>query len=156
MTVQCLVCADPLLGDPAYGDPACAEPVHSDPYALSSATGPVPPPHRRLTATEEQIFTALHSAPSNEEIAACLHISPRTVKFHLGNIRAKLDGISRLRLCLLSALHRRGLMSLCHACAPAFPRPAAVFVAGAVPAMPERPEGGARLPDAEPPREPAG
>ncbi|MFG2598173.1 helix-turn-helix transcriptional regulator [Streptomyces sp. NPDC048462] len=140
MTVQCLVCADPVFGEP---------------NGLSSAARPVPPPHRRLTATEEQIFAALHSAPSNEEIAACLHISPRTVKFHLGNIRAKLDGISRLRLCLLSALHHRGLRSLCQSCAPVFPRPAAASVAGAIPGVPGRPEGVAPLADAEPPREPA-
>ncbi|MEU8627656.1 helix-turn-helix transcriptional regulator [Streptomyces sp. NPDC048669] len=83
---------------------------------------------------EEQLFATLHSAPSNEEIAARLHVSPRTVKFHLANIRAKLDGISRLRLCLLSALHRRGLRSLCRACAAVLPRAADASVAGAIPA----------------------
>ncbi|MFF3258736.1 helix-turn-helix domain-containing protein [Streptomyces sp. NPDC002932] len=100
--------------------------VFDDPRERSSATRLVPPPFRPLTATEEQLFATLHSAPSNEEIAARLHISPRTVKFHLTNIRSKLNGMPRLRLCLLSALHLRGLLSLCSACAPVFPKPAAV------------------------------
>ncbi|MBT2397061.1 LuxR C-terminal-related transcriptional regulator [Streptomyces sp. ISL-100] len=69
---------------------------------------------------EKQVFTALHSAPSNEEIAADLNISTRTVKFHIANIRAKLGGLTRLRLCLLSALHHRGLPALCTSCAQTF------------------------------------
>ncbi|WP_244318313.1 helix-turn-helix domain-containing protein [Streptomyces brevispora] len=103
---------------------------------------------------EEQIFTTLHSAPSNEEIAAHLHVSPRTVKFHLANIRAKLDGITRLRLCLLSALHHRGLLSLCRACAPAFPELPAFAAPAAIPAMPGRPERVAPFPEGQQAREP--
>ncbi|MFG2673000.1 helix-turn-helix transcriptional regulator [Streptomyces sp. NPDC048445] len=126
MTVQCLVCTGPVMGDRVFDDPR----------EHPSAARLVPPPLRPLTATEEQLFATLHSAPSNEEIAARLHISPRTVKFHLTNIRSKLDGMPRLRLCLLSALHRRGLLSLCSTCAPVFPEPSAVSSACATPAAP--------------------
>ncbi|WP_353962447.1 MULTISPECIES: helix-turn-helix transcriptional regulator [unclassified Streptomyces] len=101
MTVHCLVCVGPTLDNPHESPPAAR---------------PAPRSLRRLTPTEEQLFVTLHSAPSNEEVAARLHVTPRTVKFHMANIRSKLGGMTRLRLCLLSALHHRGLLSLCGDC----------------------------------------
>ncbi|THA72809.1 hypothetical protein E6P78_01325 [Streptomyces sp. A0958] len=101
MTVHCLACAAPIL-DGAREHPA------RDRLSTMSL--------RRLTPTEKQFFMTLHSAPSNEEVAACMHVAPRTAKFHIANIRSKLGGMSRLRLCLLSALHHRGLLSLCASC----------------------------------------
>ncbi|WP_406453519.1 helix-turn-helix transcriptional regulator [Streptomyces sp. NBC_00876] len=109
MTVHCLVCARPI-----------PDGRHRRPTADVLAQ---PAPLRRLTPTEEQLFATLHNAPSNEEVAAHLHVTPRTVKFHIANIRSKLGGMTRLRLCLLSALHHRGLLSLCDACMPLFANP---------------------------------
>ncbi|MCP3822401.1 LuxR family transcriptional regulator [Streptomyces sp. A3M-1-3] len=57
-----------------------------------------------LTDQEAAVFALLHTAPSNEEIARDLHISERTVKFHIANLRKKLGEVSRLQLCLLAAL----------------------------------------------------
>lgn len=101
MTVHCLACAAPILDGP-----------HEDPSEDQRAAKSL----RRLTPTEKQLFATLHNAPSNEEVAACLHVTPRTAKFHIANIRTKLGGMSRLQLCLLSALHHRGLLSLCDSC----------------------------------------
>lgn len=57
-----------------------------------------------FTDQEVTLFARLHDAPSNEELATSLHISVRTVKFHVANMRRKLGDVSRLQLCLLAAL----------------------------------------------------
>lgn len=77
-------------------------------------------PVAHLTPTELRIFEGLHSAPAHEDIAASLFITTRTVKFHLANLRQKSGGLSHLQLCLLSALHHRGIPALCEPCASEF------------------------------------
>ncbi|MGW1224036.1 LuxR C-terminal-related transcriptional regulator [Streptomyces sp. NPDC001515] len=80
----------------------------------------MPVPVHHLTPTELRIFEVLHSAPAHEDIAASLFITTRTVKFHLANLRQKLGGLTHLQLCLLAALHHRGLPALCDSCASGF------------------------------------
>ncbi|MGW0395529.1 response regulator transcription factor [Streptomyces sp. NPDC003042] len=63
-------------------------------------------PYVRLTEQESAVFLCLATGASNAELAAELRLSVSTVKFHVGNIRAKLGGISRLQACLLAALAR--------------------------------------------------
>jgi DNA-binding CsgD family transcriptional regulator len=55
---------------------------------------------RSLTAREEQVVSLLMQGGSNKQIAATLHISQRTVEFHLKNIFDKLKVSSRLELVL--------------------------------------------------------
>ncbi|MCJ1679286.1 helix-turn-helix transcriptional regulator [Streptomyces sp. APSN-46.1] len=72
---------------------------------------PAGPPLReeaQLTEQESAVFRCLATGASNAELAAELLLSVSTVKFHVGNIRAKLGGISRLQACLLAALAREG------------------------------------------------
>ncbi|MDA5280563.1 helix-turn-helix transcriptional regulator [Streptomyces sp. Isolate_45] len=66
------------------------------------------PPRVRLTDQESAVFLLLATGASNTELAAELQLSVSTVKFHVGNIRAKLGGVSRLQACLLAALARDG------------------------------------------------
>ncbi|MCX4527434.1 MULTISPECIES: response regulator transcription factor [unclassified Streptomyces] len=65
-------------------------------------------PRAQLTEQESAVFLCLATGASNAELAAELQLSVSTVKFHVGNIRAKLGGISRLQACLLAALAREG------------------------------------------------
>ncbi|MGW1224033.1 helix-turn-helix domain-containing protein [Streptomyces sp. NPDC001478] len=102
MRIRCLVCAD----GPSAG--------HQQGKQRTPLTRV---PLRHLTPTERQVFAALYSGPSNEELAARLHITPRTVKFHIVNLRTKLGGLTRLRLHLLAALERLELPAVCPACA---------------------------------------
>ncbi|WP_073913097.1 response regulator transcription factor [Streptomyces sp. CB00455] len=64
------------------------------------------PARAQLTEQESAVFLCLATGASNAELAAELQLSVSTVKFHVGNIRAKLGGISRLQACLLAALAR--------------------------------------------------
>lgn len=59
-----------------------------------------------LTDRELQVFNKMACGPSNEELSKGLGITVRTVKFHLENIRSKLNGLSRLHICLLAVHHR--------------------------------------------------
>lgn len=65
-------------------------------------------PPAQLTDQESAVFLCLATGASNAELAAELQLSVSTVKFHVGNIRTKLGGISRLQACLLAALAREG------------------------------------------------
>ncbi|WP_328927071.1 helix-turn-helix transcriptional regulator [Streptomyces sp. NBC_00190] len=65
------------------------------------------PPHAQLTEQESAVFLCLATGASNAELAAELQLSVSTVKFHVGNIRTKLGGISRLQACVLAALARQ-------------------------------------------------
>ncbi|MFD7555988.1 MULTISPECIES: helix-turn-helix transcriptional regulator [unclassified Streptomyces] len=66
------------------------------------------PEGAQLTEQESAVFLWLATGASNAELADQLQLSVSTVKFHVGNIRAKLGGISRLQACLLAALAREG------------------------------------------------
>ncbi len=55
----------------------------------------------QLSDREQQVLHALLRGASIQDIAAQLHISPRTVKFHQGNVLGKLGLRSRLELPLL-------------------------------------------------------
>jgi len=48
-----------------------------------------------LTEREHEVLTLLSSGASNKVIAAKLHISDHTAKFHVGSILAKLDASTR-------------------------------------------------------------
>ncbi|MEU9234655.1 helix-turn-helix domain-containing protein [Streptomyces subrutilus] len=74
-------------------------------YDASPADGVRPP--AQLTDQESAVFLCLATGASNAELAAELQLSVSTVKFHVGNIRTKLGGISRLQACLLAALARQ-------------------------------------------------
>ncbi|MCX5405340.1 helix-turn-helix transcriptional regulator [Streptomyces sp. NBC_00335] len=58
----------------------------------------------QLTRQESVVFINLCTGASNSELAKKLTLSVGTVKFHVSNIREKLGGLSRLQVCLLSAL----------------------------------------------------
>ncbi len=51
-----------------------------------------------LTATEREIARLVRSGLGNKQIAALQHVSCSTVKFHVGNILAKLGKTSRHEL----------------------------------------------------------
>ncbi|MCB5169042.1 helix-turn-helix transcriptional regulator [Streptomyces bambusae] len=59
----------------------------------------------RLTEQELSVFRCLPTGPTNAQLAEHLHLTVRTAKFHVANIRAKLGGVSRLQACLLAVHH---------------------------------------------------
>lgn len=59
-------------------------------------------PTHPLTQTEKQVLRLLNQGLKNDEIAQNLHVSTRTVKFHTGNIFAKLGVKSRTEAIALS------------------------------------------------------
>lgn len=61
-----------------------------------------------LTETENKVLRLMENGQTNEEIAAVLHISVRTVKYHLTNIYAKLE----VKNCsqAIKAAHQSGLL----------------------------------------------
>ncbi|MGR4882873.1 response regulator transcription factor [Streptomyces sp. LARHCF249] len=82
-------------------------PAWFPPYAHEASPTDAPP-SAQLTDQESAVFLCLATGASNAELAAELQLSVSTVKFHVGNIRTKLGGISRLQACLLAALAREG------------------------------------------------
>lgn len=70
---------------------------------LASAPQPLmAPAGRRLSAREEQVRDLLLENLSNREIADRLHMSQRTVKFHVSNLLAKFGVKRRADLIVLS------------------------------------------------------
>lgn len=57
---------------------------------------------RNLSHREQEIIPMIRGGKSNKEIAFYLHISERTVKFHVSRILQKFDVRSRTDLILLA------------------------------------------------------
>ncbi len=69
--------------------------------------GPSPSPEaEELTDREQEVLQAVSSGASNREVAAALHITENTVKFHMKNILDKLHLRSRAEVVAYAA--RRG------------------------------------------------
>lgn len=75
--------AAPLHPVPPTGNAAFAAPLSA------------PPTHPKLTATEWQVVRVLRDGKTNQQIAAQLCMTVRTVRFHLTNIYAKLGVANR-------------------------------------------------------------
>ena len=56
----------------------------------------------KLTDREQAVFTRLAARRSNREIASELHLSPGTVKIHVGRILAKLGLRDRVQAVVLA------------------------------------------------------
>ena len=56
----------------------------------------------RLTDRERAVFARLAAGQSNREIASEMHLSPGTVKIHVGRILAKLDLRDRIQAVVLA------------------------------------------------------
>ncbi|MDQ7842275.1 MAG: response regulator transcription factor [Armatimonadota bacterium] len=69
---------------------------------------PQAPPPEALTDREREVLQAVSRGASNREVAAALHISENTVKFHMKNILDKLHLRSRAEVIAYAA--RRGLL----------------------------------------------
>jgi DNA-binding NarL/FixJ family response regulator len=67
-------------------------------------------PAEALTERETEVLAQLAQGRTNKEIAARLHITERTVKFHVGAILAKLGAANRTEAVRIAA--RRGLVRL--------------------------------------------
>ena len=61
----------------------------------------------RLTPREEQVLHLLIRGKANKEIANDLAVSPRTAKFHVGNLLMKFKVTSRMELIALWAMASR-------------------------------------------------
>jgi DNA-binding CsgD family transcriptional regulator len=81
--------------------PCAWAPGTPDAERLHRALGAIP----GLTGQELSVFRCLATGPTNAQLAAHLHLTVRTAKFHVANIRAKLGGVSRLQACLLAVHH---------------------------------------------------
>ncbi len=64
-------------------------------------------PGDELTSREEEVLSFVASGARNREIAASLHISDNTVKYHLRNIMEKLQVRNRAQMAVYAA--RRGI-----------------------------------------------
>jgi len=62
-----------------------------------------------ITGRETEILNLLKSGNTSQSIANRLHISERTVKFHIGNILRKLQAKNRLEAVVLAL--REGLIT---------------------------------------------
>jgi DNA-binding NarL/FixJ family response regulator len=80
--------------------------------AMGSPTGDGrgrPPQLEVLTDREREILRHVAAGAGNDEIAALLHLSPATVKTHVGRIMSKLDAHERAQLVIVA--YESGLVS---------------------------------------------
>jgi two-component system, NarL family, response regulator LiaR len=74
--------------------------------ALIKATRNKPDLGSDLTDRERQVLTLLVKGKSNSEIAANLHISTATAKYHLNNIYSKLEAKGRVEAVTIAMDHK--------------------------------------------------
>lgn len=58
-----------------------------------------------LSDRELDLFEYLRLGASNDEMAQAMHISERTVRFHVANLREKLGDVTRIQACVIALLH---------------------------------------------------
>ncbi len=68
-------------------------------------------PESELSRREEEVLTALREDLTNKEVADRLHISERTVKFHVSNLFTKF-GVRRRADLILLCYQRRGTVRM--------------------------------------------
>lgn len=73
---------------------------------IQRATTPAPD---QLSPREREVLALLAKGHANKAIAATLHVTERTVKFHVSAILAKLDAINRTQAVTLA--RQRGLLA---------------------------------------------
>ena len=85
-----------VAGGEAIFGPAVARRVAAF-FAGSSQTAPASPPQAfpQLTAREREVLDLLAAGRSNAQIAATLHLSPKTVRNNVSNVFAKLQVAGR-------------------------------------------------------------
>ena len=86
-----------------------------EPLVASRVINQLQPPvgDERLTKREREVLILLAQGRSNKQIAAVLHVTERTAKFHVGAIMRKLDATNRTEVVALAA--QQGLITLPHA-----------------------------------------
>ena len=86
-----------------------------EPLVASRVINQLQPPvgDERLTKREREVLILLAQGRSNKQIAAVLHVTERTAKFHVGAIMRKLDAANRTEAVALAA--QQGLITLPHA-----------------------------------------
>ncbi|MBO0868440.1 MAG: response regulator transcription factor [Micromonosporaceae bacterium] len=80
------------------------------PMPAGSPAGPGPASLTRLTDRERQVLSLIGRGRSNPEIAAQLHLSPATVKTHIGHLLAKLHARDRAQLVIVA--YESGLVTV--------------------------------------------
>jgi DNA-binding NarL/FixJ family response regulator len=83
-----------------------------EPLVASRVISQLQPPAtaERLTQREREVLLLLAQGRSNKQIAAVLHVTERTAKFHVGAIMRKLDATNRTEAVALAA--QQGLITL--------------------------------------------
>jgi two-component system, NarL family, response regulator NreC len=100
------------VSDAAAGRRYLSPPVKEiaiDAYIEQSKEGPIDP-HETLTSREREVLQLAAEGKTSQEIAACLHISPRTVENHRAHLMRKL-GLQNQTDLVRHAL-RHGLIPL--------------------------------------------
>ena len=110
------VAAEYETAEDAQASGIVADAVMTAPAPVRPRAGASPDPQpddvsvEHLTPRELQVLALLAEGLSNRGIAARLHISDQTVKFHVASIMGKLGTANRVETVRLAV--RRGLISL--------------------------------------------